>query len=227
MSKIDEQIAAIDRALEDGTYKPGRWQRLVAAVEALPQAERNALAPRMTSLSDKLHGRNGFVQVPFVAAYGAEWVLLFAGLLLVLTGGGSPWISLAGVVALLLCMQPFIKVTVGLILGVRYSYGFLWYVEPRFKMSYGTYLMLGSSERVQLHLAGSIGTPLAALLGYLLVDPTQTLLVSGCQILFWLMLVLQIATFFAEWFGVRKVGPFRLSLLTSPATAAMELRKRG
>lgn len=225
MSSVNEQIEAIERALGEDRYRVGGWQRLIAAVEVLPREERRALASRLSELSDQLHARHGFVKIPFAPAYAIEWGLLVAGVLLMVRGGDSAVLSIAGVVALMLCMQPLVKVTVGLILGVRYSYAYLWFIEPRFKMRYGTYLALRTGSRVVVQLAGSVGSPFAAGLAYLLVNPDQAFVATGCLWLFWLMVLVFVVTLLAEWFGVRKVGSFRLSLLTSPATAAAEIRK--
>ena len=68
-------------------------------------------------------------------------------------------------VLLALTGQPLVKVTLGLLLGVRYAYAYLWYVEPRFKIRYSTYIALTPRRRVLLNLTGSIGTPLVLAAG--------------------------------------------------------------
>jgi len=143
------------------------------------------------------------------------------GLALLLQGVGLPLV-ITGLVFLLLSLQPLIKIVVGLIIGVRYAYAYLWYIEPRFKMQYGSYLTTAPMGRVMLHLSGGLGAPLALLLGVIFI--ADSTLVDLCWIFFWVMLLIQIVAFAAEWVGITKVGPLRLSLLTSPATAAMELK---
>jgi len=221
MSEIEQLIEQIDTALTEERYRPGGWQRLVTEVNKLPVAERVELSDRISSLGNKLHQRHGFLQLGFPLAFGAEIFLAVCGLALLLEGVGLPLV-ITGLVFLLLSLQPLIKIVVGLIIGVRYAYAYLWYIEPRFKMQYGSYLTTAPMERVMLHLSGGLGAPLALLLGVIFI--ADSTLVDLCWIFFWVMLLIQIVAFVAEWVGITKVGPLRLSLLTSPATAAMELK---
>ena len=108
--------------------------------------------------------------------------------------------------------------------GVRYAYAYLWYLEPRFKMQYGTYLTTAPWGRVLLHLSGGVGAPLACFAGALVLANSFPVVAGICWTLFWIMALIQIVAFTAEWIGLRRIGPLRLSLLTSPATAAMELK---
>ncbi|MCB1646346.1 MAG: hypothetical protein KDI36_12880 [Pseudomonadales bacterium] len=126
-------------------------------------------------------------------------------------------------VTLTLCLQPLIKIISGVLLGVSYSYAYLWYFEPRFKMQYGTYLCLTPMKRFILHISGSVGTPLALAAGASFIPDLPWLR--------WLMLAgmmmtaaMQVIAFAAAWMGVKKVGPFLLTSLTSPAAAASELK---
>jgi len=61
--------------------------------------------------------------------------------------------------------QPSIKITVGTVMGVRDSYVYLWYVEPRFKMQFGTCQERSHGKKLALPLAGSVGTTAALLAG--------------------------------------------------------------
>ena len=121
-------------------------------------------------------------------------------------------------------MQPGLKLIAGAILGVRYSYVYLWYFEPRFKMAYGSYALLTPAQKVTLHAAGSIGTPIALFVGYLAL--------TSAPVLAYLCLAgsvgalgMQVAAFVAVMNGIKKVGPFQLTTLTTPATLAFELKK--
>jgi|TARA_Y100000310_G_scaffold45502_3_gene42392 hypothetical protein len=224
MSAIEESIVEIDAALTEDRYRPGAWQRLVEKVRLLPVAQRVELEERISSLGNKLHKRHGFPQLGFPQALAGEILLFAAGLAVLLTGSDSLVVAAIGVGSLLLSAQPLIKIVVGLLLGVRYAYAYLWYIEPRFKMQYGSYLTTAPLGRVTLHLAGSLGTPLALLVGFASLRDDFSALSRICWDFFWIMLLIQIISFVAEWLGWGKVGSLRLSLLTSPATAAMELK---
>jgi hypothetical protein len=80
-------------------------------------------------------------------------------------------------------------------------------------------------HRIWFHLSGAIGTPLALFTGYLVFLSGPLSLSYICLLLSAGALILQVGAFVAEWRGVRMVGPFRLSNLTSPATAAMEFKE--
>ncbi len=222
-AELQKRLREIEQAIADGSYKAGRWQRLIGELEQRRVDERLAIAADVSRVSRALHRRNGFKEIPFAAGYLMEWVLL--GVAVLLLEQNNLLAVLGGSVALALCLQPLIKITTGLTLGVRYDYTFLWYIEPRFKMRFGTYLALEPINKVLLHLSGGIGTWVALLIAgvalYPLVDWLGMLALAGALF----ALLLQVGAFAAEWLGVRRVGPFRLSLLTSPATAAMELRK--
>ncbi|HJN50780.1 MAG: hypothetical protein QGI68_18650 [Pseudomonadales bacterium] len=224
MLVIEELMEEIDAALRSERYRPGAWQRLVTEVRKLPVIERLELEERISALGNRLHQRHGFPQMGFPLAFAVEIGMCVCGLAVLLGGTDSLIVAIAGLGLLLLSMQPLVKVVVGLLIGVRYAYAYLWYIEPRFKMQYGSYLTVASFGRVLLHLAGSLGTPMALLLGFVCLRDDFAELSLICWELFWLMLLVQIIAFVAEWVGFTKVGSFRLSLLTSPATAAMELK---
>ena len=126
---------------------------------------------------------------------------------------------------LALCLQPLIKISMGIILGVRYSYVYLWYVEPRFKMSFGTYYKLERWQKLVLQLSGSIGTPIALLAGWRVLGDVP-LLAFLCLVGALAALLMQVSAFVAVWFGVRKLGPFLLTNLTTPALLAKEWKER-
>jgi hypothetical protein len=107
---------------------------------------------------------------------------------------------------------------------VRYDYVYLWYVKPRFKMRFGSYFQLESLACVVFHLSGGIGTHLAMWIGFITLLPRSSLLAWGCFVLF-PAAAMQVGAFVAEWVGGRMLGPFRLSNLTNPTTAAMELKR--
>ncbi len=218
-----ERIQEIQASLDRGDYRRGEWQRLVAELDALNQTDKAALSDAISKTSVKLHQRNNFPAMPFAMAYGGEWLGLIAACFLLSIDTLITAIVATGLLGLTL--QPLIKITTGLLLGLRYEYAFLWYFEPRFKMRYGTYLCLPGGARIVLHLMGSIGTPIALWIGYLAIS--EHLVWLGYASLFGAVIaaLMQVGAFLAELVGVRMAGPFRLSQLTSPATAAFELKK--
>lgn len=218
---IDE-LEAIDLALTNGTYKKGRWQRLIRELQELPVESRRTLAALVTRVSNHLHQQNGFPALPVAVGFAFEMVLFIAACLLL--AEPSIWLRLFGVAALALCLQPSIKILTASMLGVRYSYVFLWYVEPRFKMQFGSYLARSQGQKMLINAMGSIGTPIALATGYVALQDVD-----------WLSLLclvgalgaagMQIGAFFAALMGVRKVGPFLLTTLTTPATLGGQVRE--
>jgi hypothetical protein len=224
MSAISQQIHEIEQALDENRYRVGSWQKLIADVEALDRQERIELSRSISQLGNKLHQRQGFLRLPFVAGLLVETVLIAFGLTLLVLGSASVPLLYAGSLALILSMQPFLKILTGLVLGVRYAYVFLFYVEPRFKMQYGTYLSLTPMQRILFHTSGIIGTPLALYFAIQMLQGQDTAVFWG-WVLFWGAIAMQVVPFVAEMTGVKKVGPFRLALLTGAATIAAEIKK--
>lgn len=222
-SDIRARLLEIEQAIASDTYKTGRWQHLIADIESLSDADRQALSEDVSRTSRALHRRHGFPELPFIVGWLGEIAMFVAALVLLQID--QLLAALVGSAALALCLQPLIKTAVGLVLGVRYDYTYLWYFEPRFKMRYGSYVCLPGGKRVLFHLAGSIGTPVALFVAWRVLLPINEWLALLALIGAILAIALQVGAFAAEWYGVRKIGTFRLSLLTSPATAAMELRK--
>lgn len=218
-----DELDDIAESLLAGTYKPGPWQRLIKNLETLPKAERAELSDQVSAVSNQLHGRNGFWQLPAIVGFVLELILFSAGLYLVMAD--NVWLRLCGVVALGLCLQPSLKIITASLLGVRYAYVFLWYFEPRFKMQFGSYLQRSRGQKILINLMGSLGTPLALIVGYMVL-----------QEVWWLSLLclfgalgaaaMQVAAFIAALMGVRKVGPFLLTNLTTPAMLGSLLRNR-
>ncbi len=224
MTSISQQIEEIEQALDEKRYKVGSWQKLVEQVDALGSDERVEISGLVSALGNKLHQRHGFPGIPFVVGFVAELTLMVFGTYVLVIGSESLLLALAGSLALILSMQPFLKILTGSLLGVRYAYAFLFYVEPRFKMQYGSYLSLTSMQRIVYHTSGAIGTPLAVLLAIQMLQGFNLPMVWG-WILFWAAVALQVIPFLAELMGLRKFGPFRLAVFTGAATIATELKK--
>lgn len=224
MTAISQQIDDIGQALSENRYRVGSWQKLVADIEALGRDERAEISGLISELGNKLHQRHGFPRIPFVAGFLVEITLLLLGTYILVIGSESLLLALAGSLALILSMQPFLKILTGLMLGVRYAYVFLFFIEPRFKMQYGTYLSLSRMQRIIFHTSGVIGTPLALFLAIQMLQGFELPMFWG-WVLFWGAVALQVVPFFAEWMGLRKVGPYRLAVVTGAATIATEIKK--
>ncbi|MFT4797572.1 MAG: hypothetical protein ACJAYE_002747 [Candidatus Azotimanducaceae bacterium] len=218
---IDE-LEAIDLAIANGTYKKGRWQRLVREIQDLPAESKKALSTLVTQVSNHLHQENEFPSLPVTIGFAFEAVLFTAACLLLVEP--SIWLRLVGVAALALCLQPSIKILTGSILGVRYAYVFLWYFEPRFKMQFGSYLARSQGQKMLINAMGSIGTPIALATGYVVLQdlPWLSLLCLAAVVG---ATVMQVGAFIAALMGVRKVGPFLLTTLTTPATLGGQVRE--
>ena len=63
--------------------------------------------------------------MPFVAGFVVEIILMIFGIYILVAGSDSLLLALAASLALILSMQPFLKILIGLMLGVRYAYAFL------------------------------------------------------------------------------------------------------
>jgi hypothetical protein len=194
----------------------------------LPRADRAALADDISRVSRKLHQRHRWRTIPFVAAYGAEVVIAVTGLIILITGlrDRSNLLVLIAAGLWTAAFQPLVKVSTGRLLGIGYDYAYLYYVEPRFKMTYGKYLAAPRWARISFHLSGMIGSPLGLWLPTVWISDDLTLANYVCWTLFWLIVATNLGPFFATLFGIRKIGSFRLRPADSSAgMAAFELRE--
>mgnify|MGYP003626384495 CR=1 FL=1 len=218
-----DELDSISESLTAETYRPGPWQKLIKQLEGLSKADRAQLTGDVSRVSNQLHGRNGFPQLPVAFGFAFELILLLVSVYLL--GQDSVWVRLAGVVTLGLALQPSLKILTATLFGVRYAYVFLWYFEPRFKMQFGTYLLRSRGEKITINMMGSIGTPLALVVGFFALQEVSWLSLA-CLVGALGAAGMQIAAFFAALLGVRKVGPFLLANLTTPATLGNLIRNR-
>jgi hypothetical protein len=113
---------------------------------------------------------------------------------------------------------------VGYLVGVRYSHFFVFGIEPRFKMCYGTYLSADPWRRVLLHLFGTVGSPFALWWVAVRAEATLPGASSICWALFLLFVGIQVMAFLLGIAGVRRLGPLGAVRHTSGGAAAYELR---
>ncbi len=224
---IREQMEAIERDLDAGSYRAGPWSRLTRQVRALPIDARRAVAEDLSRVSRKLHLRGGRRTLSVRAAYIAEAVLAVAGAVILALGAGNRSNVLVIVAALIwtTAFQPLVKIGAGQLLGIGYEYAYLYGVEPRFKMRFGEYLAKPRYARLLLHLSGMIGSPIGAILPILFIAPSMRVAILFCWALFWIVAAINIAAFVAVLAALRdRVGSVRLSD-SSGGLAALELRE--
>jgi len=185
------------------------------------------MAAHVSRVSDKLHLRGGRRTLSFGLGITAESFATAIGVLLLIIGLVQISNALVAASALILAatFQPLIKTSVGQVLGIRYSYAYLWCLEPRFKMRYGTYLTASRWRRVLFHLSGTVGSPLALWLVSSLAAQSLKVAASICNTLFWITVVMQVIPFVAGLSGPRRLGAIRLVRLTSGGGAGVELRE--
>jgi hypothetical protein len=220
------RLAAIERAVDDGTYRPGPWSALVHDIRNATFLERAAMADEVSWVSRKLHLRKSRRRAAMNTGILLEIVATIAGGLLMILGVAARSNALAFVGALvwMFSFEPLVKLIVGRLIGVRYDYFYLLWIEPRLKMSYGTYLARPRLLRIIVHLAGTIGSPLAAYLTYWMLSYSLPLAAKLCYAAFWLLVVINVVNFIAPLLGMRRLGPMPLSM-SSAGSAAMELRE--
>jgi hypothetical protein len=225
-SDFSGRLAAIERAVDAGHYRPGPWQALMHDIRNSMFFERAAIADDVSRVSRKLHMRRNRRRLSMQIGLLGEIAATSLGGLLVLAGVASRSNAPAIIGALLwmTAMQPIIKLMVGRGLGVHYDYMYLLGVEPRLKMRYGTYLTRPRLFRVIVHLSGTIGSPLAAYLSYLLLYRALPGAADFCLAAFWVLVFINVFNFAAALAGIHRIGPLLLSM-TSAGAAAQEIRE--
>ncbi len=223
--ELGSALQRIESQLDEGTYRPGPWAKFLRAAEGRPRAERLRLADQASRVSDKLHRRRHPRTFSSRLGLSLELVATVVALVLLEAGlrGPSGGCVLAAAIVLTVTLQPLIKIAVGYLLGIRYSYFYIWgNYEPRFKMRYGTYLCADRWRRVLLHLSGTVGSPLAFWWVSVRAAAVVPRVSAICEGLFWLLVGIQVLAFLAGISGVRRLA--RVGWITSGGAVARELR---
>lgn len=223
IESMQAELENIENSLDSGSYRSGRWRLFLDHVNECDAQELASMEQDISRVSNKLHRKNHFFELPVKPAMVFELSITSSGLICFLSE--NPFVNLAGVVLLVMGLQPTIKFLTGSLLGIKYAYAYFLNVEPRFKMLYGTYVSLSTEKKVLYHLSGAIGTPLAMLIGFFVFSGEYVLLANACMVFFLLAALMQIGAFTAVWMGYRKIGGYVLENLTSPAMAAAELKR--
>jgi hypothetical protein len=184
------------------------------------------LSEDISRVGDKLHSRNHPGRKIRVKV-GVFWELAATLDAIAILYFGVRWQSgwLVGVGAFLICytMQVLVKMTTGTLFGVRYSYFYRDFgVEARVKMRYGTYLAVPRFARFLLHLAGTVGSPVAVFVVAAVVRPSMPNAAHVCSVVARGLLVVQCVLFIMPLVGIRKVRGIGVDR-SSGGAAAREL----
>ena len=228
-SDLTGLLEDIEQQLDDGIYGAGPWTEFLRDARLRDRTERRSMTEAVTRTSGKLHARNHLITLPVRAGLLVELVGTAVGLFLLEVGlrRSCPGCVLAAALILTVTWQPLLKVAAGHLMGVRYSYFYLRGVEPRVKMQYGTYLAATRWQRMTLHLAGTIGSPLA--FWYVAVRAAEQMpeVAKICWLLFWILVAVQIVLFVVVLAGARHGGPLGGAHLSSGGSVAREFRTTG
>src|SRR5271168_1278234 len=140
--RLRDRLVQIERQIDEKSYRPGPWDKLLKDARMLPREDREALKEEFTRVSAKLHRRDGKRTLSFTAGLVAETALTVVGGVLVIlaTRDHSNLLAILAAGIWMMTFQPLVKVGLGYLLGVGYEYVYFNGAEPRFKMRYGDYL---------------------------------------------------------------------------------------
>ncbi|HEY2105138.1 MAG TPA: hypothetical protein VGH29_05110 [Candidatus Binataceae bacterium] len=223
---LRERLAAIERAIDDGSYRPGPWRALTRDIRNSMFFERAAMADDVSRVSRKLHLRKRRRHASMDAGILLEIAATAAGPMVMLWGVAARSNALAflGALIWMVTFEPLFKLMAGSLMGVRYDYFYLLGIEPRLKMSYGTYLARPRLARIIVHLSGTVGSPLAAYLTYWILSRTMPEAAALCFGALWVLVAINLVNFFAPLLGIERIGPMPLSM-SSAGAAALEIRE--
>jgi hypothetical protein len=226
VSDLEQLLAEIEDAIDSNTYSRGRWQVFLERAATASPDELLPLESSTTRVSEKLHQRTSPSTMPFGRALAFEILASLGGfsILIVAASTGSVVGLVAAAVCLVVTLQPLLKVATGLAFQLAFAYAYLWGVEPRFKLKYGTYLAAPRWKRVSFHASGMLGSPFAWLIVALVARPSHPTL---SEVLLWLAvahMTFVVAQFLLALVGVRRVPLLGLLRLGSGGAAAWELR---
>ena len=224
--QIRDRITEVERQIDDQSYRPGPWDKLLKDARTLPREDRLALKEEITRVSGKLHRRDGKRTLTVRTGLVAEVVLTGVGGVLIILAihNQSNVLGIIAAAIWTMTFQPLVKIGVGYLLGVAYEYAYLYNAEPRFKMRFGDYLAAPRWARILLHLSGTIGSPLGTWLVLICLPSDLRIAIDVCWAIFWIVVVVNIAGFIVALAGVKKLGPMKASA-SSGGTAALELRE--
>lgn len=226
LPQLYKRLETIEDDVEAARYRPGPWETLLRELRERPRVEREEIADAVARVSRKLHMRGGRRTIEVGNAITVELAATIAGavILIVAFATSSTLLAIVSASIWATTFQPLIKFACGRALGVRYDYAYLYGVEPRLKMDFGSYIAAPRAARILLHLSGTVGSPLAVLIVWLLLPPGLTLARVLCWYGMWVLIGINAVTLVAGLAGIRRLGGFRMRDSSSGAAAA-ELRE--
>lgn len=221
------RLGEIERALDAGTYRPGPWQRLVADASGLPPVDRRSLEATLDRVSEKLHRRREFPSFAVERGMALESIGAALGLALVGLGAALDSALALGAAAALLtvALQPLLKVSTGLALGIGYAYFYVWRGEPRFKLRFGSYLAAAPWKRFLLHGSGVVGSPLGVGVAWAAARSSHPTLARALLALAGLHVAFSIVVLVLAALGVRRLPGIGAIRFNSAGAAGHELRQ--
>ena len=224
--KLRELLDAIERDVDACCYRPGPWDAVIRAIRSEPDNTRTALSREISRVSRKLHLRWGRRTVPVAITIVIELAATaLGGILLALAlKANFNTAAITAMIIWVITLQPLVKVAVGTILGVGYEYGYMYGIEPRFKMKFGSYVAMPRWKRMAFHASGMVGSPLGAILVAWMAGGSLQIAGSVCLAVFWLTLTINLISMILALRGVRRVGHLRLAE-GSGGALGLELRE--
>jgi hypothetical protein len=182
----------------------------------------------LTRVSRKLHLRRPRYKIGVLSGVLLEALAGILGGIMIAAGVASTSNSLAivGMLLWVACFEPLLKLGVGTALGVHYDYAYVYGGhEPRFKLSFGSYLVLTRLKRVVLQISGMVGSPLGALVASQIAGASLPAARVVSWVVFWIAVLMNVYGIAAELAYVRHIGPIRIPE-GSATMAIIELRGR-
>jgi len=216
--ELRAQLAAIEAALDRGDYKPGPWRKLTDELRSRRQGERFAVAAELTRVSRKLHLRHHRYTIGVVSGVLLEALAGILGGIMIAMGvaGTSNSMAIVGMLLWVASFEPLLKLGVGTAFGVQYDYTYLYGgVEPRFKLSFGSYLALTPFKRIVLQIGGMIGSPLGALIAAQIFETSLPAARLVSWAIFWILVLVNVGGIAAELAYARRIGPVHIPVGSS------------
>ncbi len=122
--QIRDRLTEVERQIDDQSYRPGPWDKLLKDARTLPREDRLALKEEITRVSGKLHRRDGKRTLTVRTGLVAEVVLTGVGGVLIILAihNQSNVLGIIAAAIWTMTFQPLVKIGVGYLLGVAYEY---------------------------------------------------------------------------------------------------------
>ncbi len=220
------ELLTVAEALKENRYRAGLWQRFVSTARLAPATARAELAPQITAVSQLVHSQRRPKVYPLGLFSAVETLIMLAGVAALVSGLGNGGAVLLLLAAILLAasLQPLVKGVMGRLLGIRFSYGYVMGIEPRYKLAFGTYLAAPPARRIAYHLSGTVGSVLGLCIVGAASLSTHPALGAAILGLAGAMAAIQCVFFVAVLLGNGRLPLIGQVRFTSAGAAAEEVR---